>query len=336
MEDARPGPSGLRGRPRKYATASDARQARNEARRVKRREQGVRPRVLLSPAERMRRKVEEKRRWRESDPAIRAREAAAKRRKRAEEAELRKQQRDDARRQRREGAEARRQRLKEETDARRMEAEARRRQSGAAATNRFLKAFVENPFGSVCEVCGGLSFANDLTQVKAASCELLRRQFPTRNVAEFNVGRTCIGSLRQGKMPNHCTTNRCVCPPKPPHLPHSNLEEHSPLGAETAVEADPCCSSGTNDFLTATASCSTDAGTQSDCGRHSKYVQVSLRPVQRHVQIQTTTKTVSSAAAVGNWRHCTGQHHAPVRILCLQTTLYCPGGGDYFQQHSHE
>ncbi|XP_075560248.1 uncharacterized protein LOC142592595 isoform X3 [Dermacentor variabilis] len=313
MEDARPGPSGLRGRPRKYATASDARQARNEARRVKRREQGVRPRVLLSPAERMRRKVEEKRRWRESDPAIRAREAAAKRRKRAEEAELRKQQRDDARRQRREGAEARRQRLKEETDARRMEAEARRRQSGAAATNRFLKAFVENPFGSVCEVCGGLSFANDLTQVKAASCELLRRQFPTRNVAEFNVGRTCIGSLRQGKMPNHCTTNRCVCPPKPPHLPHSNLiidallresdgneeldmqEEHSPLGAETAVEADPCCSSGTNDFLTATASCSTDAGTQSDCGRHSKYVQVSLRPVQRHVQIQTTTKTVSSA-----------------------------------------
>lgn len=74
-DDDRRGPSG---RPRKSATAQDARQARNEVRRAKRREQGVRPRVLLSPVQRMHRKVEEKRRWRESDPAIRRREAAAK------------------------------------------------------------------------------------------------------------------------------------------------------------------------------------------------------------------------------------------------------------------
>ncbi|XP_072144304.1 uncharacterized protein [Dermacentor andersoni] len=36
-------------------------------------------------------------------------------------------------------------------------------------------------------------------------------------------------------------------------------KEHSPLGAEAAVEADPCLG-GTHDSLTSTASCSTDAG----------------------------------------------------------------------------
>ncbi|XP_075549761.1 uncharacterized protein LOC142583253 [Dermacentor variabilis] len=80
-------------------------------------------------------------------------------------------------------------------------------------------------------------------------------------------------------------------------------KEHSPLGAEASVEADPCCLGGANDSLTSTATCSTDAGIQNDCGRHSEYVQVFLRPVQRHVPIQTTTKTANSVAEPTPLRH---------------------------------
>ncbi|XP_040074475.3 uncharacterized protein LOC115329815 [Ixodes scapularis] len=87
MSDATPGPLSFcgrpAGRPKKYATPEEAREARNAARRAKARERGVPPRVPSSPTRRRQQKAESKRRRRESDPRVLAKDAEAKRLKRA-------------------------------------------------------------------------------------------------------------------------------------------------------------------------------------------------------------------------------------------------------------
>ncbi|CAN8012123.1 unnamed protein product, partial [Ixodes pacificus] len=87
MSNVTPGPSSLcgrpAGRPKKYATPEEAREARNAARRAKARERGVQPRVPTSPTRRRQQKAESKRRRRESDPRVLAKDAEAKRFKRA-------------------------------------------------------------------------------------------------------------------------------------------------------------------------------------------------------------------------------------------------------------
>ncbi|XP_049523467.1 uncharacterized protein LOC119453068 isoform X4 [Dermacentor silvarum] len=196
-----------RGRPRQY-TADEARERKNAAKRAKRLA-AKSTTVVTSPetrraeraaAQRARRRHEAIRkreaeadrlakRLKRQDEAFRLREAEAKRikrqkdgsvRQREAEAKRRKRQRDGALRQRE--AEAKRRKRQEKAEARRR---IRREEAGAtitpvhqAAANRFVQAFIENPFGSACSVRDILWFTNDGIKTPEKAHSLLEQHFP--------------------------------------------------------------------------------------------------------------------------------------------------------------
>nr|XP_050032530.1 uncharacterized protein LOC126528975 isoform X2 [Dermacentor andersoni] len=160
-----------RGRPRQY-TADEVRERKNAARRAKRR--AARSTATKPPDANTRRAERAAaQRARRQHEAIRKREAEAdrqaKRLKRQDEAFRRRE------------AEAKRRRRQEQAEARRQmrggEAEARSRLH-RAATDRFVKAFVENPFGSACSVCDRLWFTDDRTKAPEKTHSLLEQHFP--------------------------------------------------------------------------------------------------------------------------------------------------------------
>ncbi|XP_049524149.1 uncharacterized protein LOC119453503 [Dermacentor silvarum] len=177
------------GRPRKYANEAEARDARNAARRARRRKAGAALlKAPLSPNSRRAQRSAAMKEKRQNNPDLRRREADLKKQKRSSDPELRRRE-----------AELRKRKRKEEASAKRE----RRRIKLTGANNRLKKAFMDKPFGSVCSVCDRLCFANDLSAAKESACALLGQHFlDDRDVTAVQCcsGMGCTPAVSMG----HC------------------------------------------------------------------------------------------------------------------------------------
>lgn len=128
---------------------------------------------------------------------------------------------------------------REDSERRNAENAAKRRKyhdeqlSKLKGANAKFKKFLDVYFGFACSVCDRLWFQDDLACIsnvtnaakKKSALDVLARDFPGDDVANFKVCRACKDSLLEGKIPPLSKTNGYAYPPIPPHLPQLNVVE---------------------------------------------------------------------------------------------------------------
>lgn len=87
------------------------------------------------------------------------------------------------------------------------------------ANREFVKRFIENSFGAVCNVCDRLWFIRDLKPLTQSAATVLNDNGSFESVDGFLLCQTCRKSLQKGKIPTLSKSNGFAFPKKPSGLP---------------------------------------------------------------------------------------------------------------------
>ncbi|XP_037582004.1 uncharacterized protein LOC119465278 isoform X2 [Dermacentor silvarum] len=98
---------------------------------------------------------------------------------------------------------------------RRLAAERRQMSPSPPAEDDGGREFVLDDFGQLCSACDRLCFRQDVSEVSPRHVQLLCREFPDENVADFVLCKACRDSLEAGNVSSLSRRNGHACPPMP-------------------------------------------------------------------------------------------------------------------------